>query len=99
MVKTTQDVIREAIERKFAEQKVDADKFSKDGTFFNETATKVMVIFDNCDMDRVFILVGLQATVDRSWKVTYFKNSAETVGAGHYEADMAMSDADGWLNY
>ena len=61
--------------------------------------TKAMMILDDCQLERTFIMIGLHAAVDKSWKVTYYKNSAETAGAGHFDGLDAMSDADGWLNY
>jgi len=100
MIKTTRDVIAEAIEIKLKEQGTDRENFNRDIYAFNETATKVMVILDSGDCtDRVFVMIGLHATVDRSWKVTYYKHSGETAGAGCFDGIDAMCDADGWLNY
>jgi hypothetical protein len=97
-IQTVMDVIHEATVRAFAKKGQDIDKFSKNITTFNSIATKAMVIYDDCELERTFILVGLHATVDKSWKVTYFKNSAEIAGAGHYDGLMAMGDADNWLS-
>jgi hypothetical protein len=96
-IKTVSDVIQEAIEKAFDDNGVDIDKFSHDMTAFSSTGVRAMAIYDDCELEKTFILVGLSATVDKSYKVIYFKNTSEGVGVGHYDGIDAMSDAETFL--
>jgi hypothetical protein len=96
-METIDDVIQEAIKKAFKDNGIDIDKFSHNITAFSNTGARAMAIYDDCLFSKTFILVGLSATVDRSYKVIYFKNTSEGVGVGHYDGLDAMSDAETFL--
>jgi len=95
----TMQKIEKAVKAKFLEQKLNKEEFSQNITSFDCVAQRAMVIFDDCRLERTYILVGLCVNANKDWEVIYFKNSAETIGAGHFDGIDAMSDADTFLNY
>jgi len=95
------EVIQQTVERTFDERGLDIDKFNHDITSFDVTNTQAMVIYDNGELERIFILIGLMPNPDneKEWRVVYFKNTEEGAGAGNYDGLDAMSDANAFLNY
>jgi len=93
-IHTVQDVVVEAVKKRFKDGGLDYDNWEHDITCFNDTGTRATVIVDKGNIERTYIVAGLMVSPDHTWHVYYFKQAGSHDA---YNGIDAMCDADAWL--
>lgn len=93
-METALDQIKSVCKKAFEEcdfAEFNYSEFSEDITCFNETGTKCVVVFDNVQVDKIFIIVCIKITPDKECELDMFE--ART----NYDGVDAMHLANNYL--